>query len=258
MIHLPSTPSAFSELLGLSIRKHFSVFKRTIWLILFLVIAKDAFVYLGGFPKNTYLYALVGVVMALLILYFICGMLYTAARILNGEHTNWRAALSEVLPRMPKVVLAVIIFMVVPLLLFTLGHWILGMTITHDAHPSRYAGLFLVLSIGIPVMIAYLYYFFTVPNLVIDNMPFWRAFSKASGLVGKYWRELARVFGVYVCGTAVWILVSPDTLHGHLMAMYKVSAIYDFIVLSVTLPILMSLIVLARNDLTLRKEVQKG
>lgn len=256
MIHLPSTPRTFSELLGLSIRNHFSVFKRTLWLIIFLVIVKDAYIYLGGFPANIYLYSLISIVMALLIIYLVCAMLYASHCVFNGENADWRSVLSDVLPRIPKAVLAIIIFIVVPLLLFMLGKWIGGLMMANDVRPDQYAGLTLVLSVGIPVMIAYLYYFYAVPNIIMENMPFWCAFSDAPMLVGKEWRDLVRVFGVYACGTAVWLLVSPDTLHGHLMAMYKVSAIYDFIVLSVTLPILMNLIVLTRNDLTLRREIR--
>ena len=99
-----------------------------------------------------------------------------------------------------------------------------------DARPFQYSGLILVLVVGIPVMIAYLYYLFTIPLIVAENYGVWQAFKRAPMLVGKEWGNLVRVFGIYVCALAIWLLVSPNTLHGHLMKMYKISAVFDFIV----------------------------
>lgn len=254
-MHLPNTPKTFLELLGLSIRHHFSAFRKMLMLIVFLVVVKDAYIYLGGFPDNPYLSALVAIVMGVLILYLITAMLYQVNCLYSGETITWRHALSDVRGRFAKVFLAVLIFIVVPAVLFALAHWVAEMIVADEAKRSMYAGLILVLVVGIPVMVAYLYYFFTVPNIVMDDVPLGNAFRKAPLLVGQEWRDLVRVFGVYTCAIAVWIIVSPDTLHGHLMKMYKISALFDFVAFSVTLPIMMNLIVLMRNDLRLRREI---
>jgi len=256
MIHLPSTPSPFMSLLGRSIRHHFSVFRKIVLLVVFLVVVKDAYIYWGGMPSNPYLYGLVGIVMGLLILYLLVAMLYVAHCVFNNEDIDWRSALKDTFSRMGRVLVAFVVFVVVPALLFMFAHWIERLIIAGDSHPSSYSSLILVLSVGIPVMLAYLYYFFTIPLIVAENFGVWPAFKRAPRLVGRDWQDLVRVFGVYACGIAIWILISPDTLHGHLLKVYQVSAVFDLIALSVTLPIIMNLVVLMRHDLKLRKEIR--
>jgi hypothetical protein len=256
MINLPNTPNTFFELLSTAIRRHFATFRKMILLIVFLVIVKDAYVYLGGMPTNQYVYSVVAIVMTLLILYLLVAMLYTAHCVFNNENINWRTALSDTLTRMGRVILAFVIFIVVPILLFFIGEWIGRWLMAGDPKPYRYSGLILVLVVGVPVMIAYLYYLFTIPLIVSENFGIWQAFKHSPQLIGQQGSNVVRVFGVYAIGVAIWLLISPDTLHGHLIKMYKLSAPYDFVVFSVALPILMNLIILMRNDLKLRKEVR--
>ena len=66
--------------------------------------------------------------------------------------------------------------------------------------------------------------------------------------IGKQW---LRALGLYVIVVAIYILVSPDTLHGHFFEMYFLSAPYDLIVFSVTLPIFNNMMVYMLNDLRL-------
>ena len=255
MIHLPSTPKTFIELLGLSIRHHFAVVRKIVVLILLLVVVKDACIYLGGMPTNAYLYGFVSVIMTVFILYLLTAILYATHCVLYNENISWRSALKDTLTRMGRVILAFAAFIVVPALLFFIGELIARWMMLDDVHPPRYSGLILVLVVGIPVMIVYLYYLFTIPLIVTENYAVWPAFKRAPMIVGKAWENLVRVFGIYVCALAIWLLVSPDTLHGHLMKMYKISAIFDFIAFVVTLPIVMNLIIFMRNDLKLRKEI---
>lgn len=258
MIHLPSIPKTFSELLGFSIRQHFVVFRKMVWLIVFLVIVKDTYVYSGGLPTNIYWLSLFGIVITLLVLYLASAMLYTTHCVLYNENIDWRSALSDMLSRMGRVVLAFVFFALVPIVLYYIGYWISRWLMAGDADPSKYFGLIFVLLIGIPMMLIYLYYFFVLPLIIMENYAVREAFKQAPALIGHDWRNLFRVFGVYACGIAIWLLVSPDTLHGHLMATYKISALFDFIVFSVTIPILMNLIVLMCNDLKLRKTIREG
>lgn len=258
MTHLPSTPKTFLELLGLSIRKHFPVFKCTFWLILFFVVVKDAYIYAGGFPQNHYAFITVAIVMGVLVTYLFSAILYASSRILTGEYVDWKNALSNVLPRMPKVLLSLVALLVFASLLFMLASWIDHWWVSGDVRPPKYARLIEIGTAGFFVMVAYIYYFYTIPSIIMDNKPLGPAFLYGPSLVAREWKDIVRVFGVYACGWAAWILVSPDTLHGHLMAMYRLSAIYDLIVLSVVLPILVNFIVLMRNDLVLRKEIRES
>lgn len=257
MINIPSTPRSLMDLLGLSVRYHFATFRRMIPLIIYIVIVKDAYVYLGGMPSNPYLYALVSLVMTVLFIYLIVAMLHLSNRILHSEYSDWRSALSDVRPYLGKVFLVFVIFVVVLALLFMLAHWITGLIQAGRAHPSQYAGLLLTLAVGIPVMLAYLRFFYTIPLIVMEELPLKAAFKKAGQLCsGK--ENWLRVFSVYAFGVAIWLLVSPDTLHGHFMKMYKVSAIFDLVVFCVTLPIMMNFVVLMRNELALRNELSNS
>lgn len=258
MIHLPSIPKTFSELLGFAIRRHFVVLRKIIWLIVFLVVVKDTYIYLGGMPMNPYWLSLIGIVMAFLILYLISAMLYATHCVLYNENIDWRSALSDMTSRIGRVVFAFIFFVVIPIIFYFIGYWISHWLLEGSADPSKYFGLIIVLLVSIPMMLVYLYYFFVIPLIVTENFAVREAFKRSPALIGHEWRNLLRVFGVYACVLAIWLLVSPDTLHGHLLKMYKLSALFDFIVFSVTIPILMNLIILMRNDLKLRKAIREG
>jgi len=258
MSYLPSTPRSFMDLLGLSIRHHFSAFRKMIFLIVLMVIVKDAYIYLGGMPQNLYLLGLVGVVMSFLLIYFVSTLLYLSHRVLGGEAVDWRVALKAVLPALGKIILAFLIFTIFPYLLILMGEWVTHVLVSGAAHKAQYAGLILVLSIGIPILIFYITYFFAVPLMLIDKLSLGKAFANAAHLASREWRNWGRVFGVYACGIAIWVLVSPDTLHGHLMKMYKLSAAFDFVVFCVTLPIMMNFIVFMCHDLKLRRALRES
>ncbi len=255
MIHLPNTPRMFMELFGLAVRYHFAAFRKMVWLIIFLVIVKDAYIYLDGMPNNLYWYSVVGIVMGLLSINFLVAVLYTSHCVLNNEPIDWRNALGDTFSRMGRVILAMTFFILLPAVLFVLAEWIGRLVIAGNVHPYRYSGLVVILAVGVPVMIAYLYYFFTVPLIVTKNYSLWQAFQQAFALVGRQWRDLARVFGIYAVGMIIWLLISPNTLHGHFIKMYKISALFDFIILGISLPIWMNFIILMANDLKLRRQI---
>jgi len=257
MLHLPTSPQTFSEQLGLSIRYHFPVFRKMFLLIVLMVVVKDAYIYLGGMPSNPHLLAVVGIVMGLLLSYFVVAMLYLSDCVLQNKKISWLLALKAMWPRFGKVFLTLIAFVAIPFLLFTLGEWVAHSAGGSQGYPTQRVSLILTLGIGIPCLLFYLRYFYTIPFIVMENIPLFSAFKQAGKLCTKK-ENWVRVFGVYACGLAIWILVSPDTLHGHLMKMYKLSALFDFLVFCVTLPIMMNLIVLVRNDLVLRKKLRES
>ena len=254
MIHMPSTPRGFLDLLGISVRHHFVVLRKTFLLIVMMVVVKDLYIYLGGFPTNPVLAYLVGIVMTILLIYLFVTMLYLTNRTLCGEHGSLKDAFLAVNKRAVPLSLACLIFIIAPLILLLISELILHFITSAGADRYKYDGLIFVLVVGIPIMIAYLKYFFTIPLIVMEDFPIWNAFHEAGELVYKEW---LRVFGVYACAIAIWLLVSPDTLHGHLIQGYHLSAVFDFIVFCVTLPIMMNLIVFMRNDLRLRKSIEE-
>ena len=84
MVHFPSTPIAFLDMLGISIRHHFAVLKKTILLIVMIVIVKDLYIYLGGMRFNTELLYKVSHVMLVLLMYLFSVMIYIANRVLRN------------------------------------------------------------------------------------------------------------------------------------------------------------------------------
>jgi len=250
MIHIPNTPRPFSDLLGISIRHHFTVLKKIIWLIVMIVVVKDLYIYLGGFPTNPIWAYVVGIIMTALLIYLFVTALYISNRVLHSEGVSLSEAFLAVNKRLIPLYSASLIFIVAPILVVILSELSLHYFAGPAVERFKYTGLIFTLAVGIPILYAFLRFFYTIPLIVTEDFPIWKAFSEASKLLGENWM---RVFGVYACIIAVWLLVSPDTLHGHFMKAYHISALFDFIIFCVTLPIVTNLIVFMRNDLRLRK-----
>ncbi len=255
MIHFPSTARTFLDVLGISIRHHFVVLRKTVWLIVMIVVVKDLYIYLGGMPANPIWQYFIGIVMLILLIYLFMAMLYMTNRVLRSEYVTLSDALSGMNKQLAPLYLSSLIFIIVPTLLLLLSELILHLMAGAGVDHYKYAGLIFVLVVGIPILYGYLRYFYTIPLIVMEDFPIWKAFREASQLVRKNW---ARVFGVYACAIAIWLLVSPDTLHGHMIQAYHISALFDFIIFCVTLPIMMNLVVFIRNDLRLRKAANEA
>jgi len=249
MIYIPNTPRSFLDLLGISIKHHYAILKKTILLMLMIVVVKDWYVYLGGFPKNDALKFIVSTFMLIALIYLFMSLLYMAQRILHSEPVTLMDAFKATNQRLFHIYTASFIFIVVPTLFVLLAEFVFHLIMRGHSGSTKFSGLIFVFVVGIPILYAYLRYFYTLPLIAMENFSLWKAFAEAQQLVQGNW---ARVFGIYACAIVIWVLVSPDTLHGHFMRMYHISGIFDFIVFCVTLPIMMNLIVFMRNDLRLR------
>jgi hypothetical protein len=255
MIYIPNTPRSFLDLLGISIKHHYAVLKKTILLILMIVVVKDWYVYLGDFPKNDALKFMISTLMLIVLIYLFMSLLYMTHRILRSEPVMLPDTFKAINQRLFAIFSASFIFVVVPTLFVLLAEFVYHLILKDNSGGAKFSGLIFVFVVGIPILYAYLRYFFTLPLIAMENFSLWKAFGEAQKLVQGNW---ARVFGIYACAIVIWVLVSPDTLHGHFMRMYHVSGIFDFIVFCVTLPIMMNLIVFMRNDLRLRNSLDNN
>jgi len=250
MMHMPNTSKTFLDLLNASIRHHFPVLKKIIWWILLFVMVKDLHLYIGGSPDNLIWVYVVGIVVTALLIYLFAMMLYTSNRVLRSEPVALPDAFFAVSKQLVPLYLASLLFIIAPILLVFAAKFILHLLASPSVLHYKFTGLIFSLVVGLPILYAYLRYFYTIPLIAMEGLPIGEAFYEASALVG---RNIVRIFGVYACIFAIWALVSPNTLHGHFMQAYHVSALFDFIVFCVTLPIIVNLIVFMRNDLRLRE-----
>jgi hypothetical protein len=255
MIDFPGSPVGFLDNLGLSIRHHFQTFRHIYWLILLVVIVKDAYIYLGGYPSNVYLSSLLTIVMVVLFCYLLALMLYICASLFKGDDTTLKSAAILVFFRFRKVLVSLLMLVLIPFILYSLANWLLQITHAYQNHHSQGSRLILVMVAGIPSMLIYLRYFFAIPIMIVDDSALLASFKQAKQLCTKK-ENWIRVFGIYFFVICIWLLVSTDTLHGHFMAVYKLSALYDLVVFSVALPIMMNFVVLMRHDLALRKSLR--
>jgi len=255
VIKLPNFPVDLSSLFFLSVKHSFVVFKKLFVFIVALVVVKDASIYLGGMPANTYAKAVIALMMVVLLLYLIVSMLSVANRLFTSDkQLTGLQVLVKVIPNFLKSLLVLIGFVLIFVLILLFSHWVSQwLHLEKGDHPV--GSLFFVLAVGIFIMLVYVQLFFVIPLLVIKNLPIWGAVKRSNRLAASK-ENWFRIFAIYVFCLVIWMLISPNTLHGHFMEVHKLSALFDLIVLSITVPILMNLIILTYNDLNLRNSLR--
>lgn len=258
MIQLPSVPQTFMGLFGRSLKYHYAILKKIFWLIVMLVVVKDLPIYFGGMPDNVYFHTALAVIIGLVLVYLFTAMLYAAHCVLYSEDVNWKSALIDVWPKYGRVLLVVVLLALLPVLVTYISMLIAKFVDIKSSGGGNFLFFGGMLLGALIIFLVYMYFFFVIPSIVFENVSILDACGDSYALSRDDWTHLVRIFGVYVFVGLMWALVSSGTLHGHLLQMYKLSAVFDFVVFVVLLPIILSLVVLMRNDLRYRNEIEES
>ncbi len=246
----PTSPQSFTQIFYRSVRNLFPVFKHTLFFIFCIVLVKDLYVYLGGMPANKTISSIIILAMILVIIYLWCAMLFSAHGVLNGKSARFAEALFHFNNNIVQVMLSFILYILGAVAIFLLLHLV---TIIADqiwGATNWFHGYVYNLITGLLVLYWLVLMMMAPLTVLLEGAPALLSFKLSAALVVKrFWA----VFGLVVFFLAIYILVSPDTIHGHFITRYYMNAPFDFLVFSVMLPTLANMTLLMWHDLKLRQ-----
>ncbi|MCH9770486.1 MAG: hypothetical protein K0U12_06365 [Gammaproteobacteria bacterium] len=243
---MPGKIKNFSSLLFAAIKSLWSVLMSSIWLIIFAVIVKDAYLYLGGLPSNEFVKILLLMVMIVLGVGLWAAILYQANYVLKKNNPHWKLALRFVAKHWRAIygcaglyfIIIVAVFGVVDLVgRFGMHVW------GRDT-----AAVFLSQLIGAIVLLNLLGLTWFGLLIVIrgESNPL-RAVLKSYKVTVTKFRH---IIGLYAVLVATIVLLDPASLHSHFFAGYHVLALFDFAVMAISLPLIANLTVLLWQDMS--------
>jgi hypothetical protein len=241
MINYPNQPTDFSELVKSCVKYHFGILKQIFLLLLFMTVGKDIWHYVGGMPDNTIAQWGINIFITAWIIYFWgCSLVASKAYSL-GQSSPLINTLKIGLQRLPRAIACVVILII----LFAFFYWLAHLFSRYSVWLS-----FLVL-FSLPMIYLLVLFYYAIPLVFLENASIFKGFQQSSSLVGIH--QWLRGFGLYALTLIIWILVSPDTIHGHVLANYYLSAPFDLVIFCLFIPLLNALILMLLNDLRLRQ-----
>ncbi len=198
----PLTVIEFEKLLSLSFRHWLKTLEQIFIFIFLFTLAKAAMVYLP--PLRVLLDILIGIVMAALTLMLFSLALYRTDALLRGQPASllesWQAVTKQIL----KVFAAGLIFTLGIILIFFLAKWFTFSLFKLKGLMAVFAVTCLV---SLPVFIGLIFFYLTIPIIVVDKESIWMAFYRSADLTQQNWLH---VFALYA--TMVIILIPKGLL----------------------------------------------
>lgn len=256
-MNAPSTlnaPMTLEEIFVSSFRKYFPILKNIFLLIFLIALVKDIPVY-TGLPKNFMLQTIIFIVEVALIVYLWSVSLYMTNLVLWNEKPNLSESARHINYKLFPIYLACICFIAaVGIILFLMVKLLTPLMLSLVAKKQMIGIVGLILAIGLPLLFFIVLFFFTIPLIITDDLPCFTAFGRSAALVGV--QNWLRVLSVYFFLLIIFYIVSTNTLHGHKLATHYLSFPFDLIVFLITIPVFNAFIILLKNDLQAREEIE--
>jgi hypothetical protein len=181
--------------------------------------------------------------------YLLAWMYCQTALAWSDQPTRLCADLWQVTRRFPRVFLAAVFLLACPVgLLFGL------VFLWHHAYPlGGPHGLFLIvlLAAGFLTLLLYIKALYVLPALLMESTAFRAAFLTGWRVCGSYAQGI-RIFGLYCGFFLLYFIMAEHTLHTAFLAEQGLLVWRDILVCFVLLPVLMSVMVLLREDIVQR------
>lgn len=182
---------------------------------------------------------------------YLLGLIYyQSALAWSDQSTRLGADLWQVARRFPRFLLVFALLLICPVGLFAGLVYLL-----HYAYPlGGPHALFLIVFLlaGLLTLLLYVKAFYVLPALLLESAPF-RAALLTGWRVCRSYQEGVRIFGVY-CGLfLLYFMMAEHTLHTAFLAEHHLLVWRDVLVCFVLLPVLVSVMVLLRQDIALRQ-----
>ncbi len=240
----PDTISSSDKLFSLSFRYAWYALRQIFFLILIFVVLKSLDTHAPQLPKL--LERGISLLIGLIAIYLLTAAFLRVDGMLRGVPLTLQQALVQTLQCIGKVFLACLLIVVVCLVIFFLGRWVI---LSVFGLREAFAGVAALLLIGIPMILILIFFYFTIPLLAVHKQPLLAAFYHSP----QYTRQ--RLFCSVLLYIEMVIILGfslAHTRHGQWLLSHHLMELGDLVVFSLVLPPLINLTLLLLNDVQLK------
>ena len=249
MSYFPAVASPVSHLFSQSLRYWYLTARKILPLIIGILILQEVNRWLARPPATTTHLLLLLPSLVLEITFWVM-MVYVVYRMLKGEMVQLRTAVAEIFKQVHRLVLSYFLFLFCVAVTVGMGYGLGRVVIRHFEVHSATSDLLLILLIGFPVVYVIVLLMYAVPNIVIEKIGIWCAWTKSIRLCYFNW---FRAFAVYLLTLVFVSLVNSAHL---LPAKYHWPEYWQYlgelVVWVAFIPFLINFYTFMLNDLRIR------
>lgn len=238
------------SLVGQAFRYYLPSSKLIFPIILLMAVVKDLYIYLGGLPENNWLQLIIIFVMLLLQVYLSSTALLAVNSILLATPMRLNTAFRTIYKRIATIFLGFFAVILVLCAIYFIGHLLANLVVYFVPGVFWVHALSLFLLIGVPLTIALVLFFFIIPILALGTDNIQTAFKESILLVG--YKNWLKTFCLYAASAFFLFIISSGTKHGQWLMHHHLNWIFDIVVFSLLLPLLLSAILLFLKSFRLR------
>jgi len=242
----------FSDIFSLAMKGYRESLRRTIAVIVMIVVIKDCYVYLGGAPTSPTAQGVGALLIGVVLIFLFAVSLQASYSSLKPSPTKLSDHFNHVLKRLIPLYLSVLFFIVLFVVIFFVVKWIVFAIGGDSVDKTRRSieGVFIASFAGLMMLYVVIRCYFVLPMVVLDSLSAWRAFAESVRLTLN---NALRTFGIYLCGVIMVVLTMPGSRHYIWLADHKLIALFDLFVFALLLPLYLNMVVLMLRDLQWRR-----
>ena len=240
----PSQAMSLTDLLKRTIRLHYIGLRYSIFSVAFITVIKYLAIVFLTLYVNVYAQATTYLLSILCMVYFFALALWLTHQAFLDRPTPVSDGIKTITQHLFKIYITFLFYAVGAVAVFYAAD-LLG-DLLHRLLQNYLPTGSVSLIITAALLLIYVAMFvFSMPLTIIDNKPFQKAFYESIFLTEK---NRMGIFILYLIMFSVILLLTPGTLHEYFLSMYHLNVIFDFIVLSVGMPLFINLLLLMINN----------
>ena len=217
------------------------------WVLIFLIVlVKDLYIYAGGGMPTSKVGEMV--VLAMMLIGFIIlfsALLYRINAANTGQEIELADVYSAVFQRFLHLLILVFYYAIVLGVFYGVA-WYASMHFYTGANDIIQRLLMLIIIVVLPCVYVIVLSLFSWPLILLDNMNVFKAIGKSMQMTWFHWLY---VFNLYLLIGFVILVSLPGTMHGKLLIHYHLIALFDLLVLGITVPIICNIMILMKQEL---------
>ena len=255
MNRYPDAETNLTQLFKIAFRLHYLTLKHTIFFILLIVAMKNIAMFFTIFVTNWLAQTVVYFMAGLLVVYLFSAALLATHESFMDRSKTFTDTLAEIKKNAVNIYATFFGYIAGILCTYALAK-LLGVVIHHVLNKFSFPLHGFALIIMATMMMMFLaMFFYSYPLAVIDSKKIQNAFYDSLVLSDKNKLGILVLFFIML---AVDMLTSPTSLQEYFLSTYHLGILYDFVVLSVMLPLFINLLLLLIHDAKLQLMVEEG
>lgn len=249
----PMAELGLGELLKRTVKLHYLSLRYSVFCILLITITKFLGTSLPIFLKNTYLGWGMYIISGLIISFFYFSALLATHRAFTDAPKTIQDAMKTIWDDKKRIYA---VFLAYVGSIVALDYLMIGIIYLEDRLFPSVAVHGITMLLLTAILLSFVAMFFFAHSIAVIEKKSFREIVRSSLILGE-----KNKFGIFVLFAMLFIVVlllAPNTMHEYYLSAYHLNPLYDFIVLSVLLPIYLNFTLLIINDSRQQMTVEEG